>query len=164
MTQPPDRRPDPWAHTHQTDKGIESHDLAEHLHDVARLAADHAAPFGGQDWAHLAGLWHDLGKYRPRFQPYIRAASRPDAENAHIDREAGTGAALHCWSDRRSARQWSNLGDRRPENYRLWPGGACQGAGGVSGTGKFKTFVRFVIKQERQGTMPTVGKTHEQTG
>lgn len=63
MTQSPDHRPDPWAHTRQTDKGIASHDLAEHLHEVARLAGDHATPFGGRDWAHLAGLWHDLGKY-----------------------------------------------------------------------------------------------------
>ncbi len=80
MTQPSDHRPDPWAHTRQTDKGIESHGLVEHLLEVARLAAGHAAPFGGQDWAHLAGLWHDLGEYRPRFQSYIRIAFGIDAE------------------------------------------------------------------------------------
>ncbi|MES1992915.1 MAG: CRISPR-associated endonuclease Cas3'' [Pseudomonadota bacterium] len=89
MTQPPDHRPNPWAHTRQTDKGIESHGLVEHLHEVARLAAGHAAPFSGQDWAHLAGLWHDLGKYRPGFQRYLRAASAADAENVHIEGKPG---------------------------------------------------------------------------
>jgi CRISPR-associated endonuclease/helicase Cas3 len=102
MTQHPDHRPDPWAHTRQTVKGIASHDLAEHLHEVARLAGDHATPFGGQDWAHLAGLWHDLGKYRPGFQRYLRAASSAEAENAHIEGGAGrvshstAGALLAC--------------------------------------------------------------------
>ena len=102
MTPPPDHRPDPWAHTRQTDKGLENHDLIEHLQEVARLAAGHAAPFGGQAWAHLAGLWHDLGKYRPGFQRYLRAASAADAENAHIEGGAGrvshstAGALLAC--------------------------------------------------------------------
>nr|MBS0019255.1 CRISPR-associated helicase Cas3' [Gammaproteobacteria bacterium] len=79
----------------------EPHDLAEHLREVARLAVDFAARFGGSDWAHLAGLWHDLGKYRPRFQRYIRLASGFEA-NAHIRGEAGkaphstAGALLAC--------------------------------------------------------------------
>ena len=93
MTQHSDHRPNPWAHTRQTDKGIESHSLVEHLHEVARLAGDHATPFGGRDWARVAGLWHDLGKYRPGFQRYLRAASAADAENAHI--EGGTGRVSH---------------------------------------------------------------------
>jgi CRISPR-associated endonuclease/helicase Cas3 len=36
-------------------------------------------------WAHAAGLWHDLGKYRPGFQKYVRQA---DGENAHIEGRA----------------------------------------------------------------------------
>ncbi|MGC1954391.1 MAG: CRISPR-associated endonuclease Cas3'', partial [Gammaproteobacteria bacterium] len=62
--------------------------MSEHLREVARLASDFAARFGGSDWAHLAGLWHDLGKYRPRFQRYIRLASGFEAD-AHIEGEAG---------------------------------------------------------------------------
>lgn len=55
------------------------HALAEHLHTVADLAA-RFAPSGAQPWAHLAGLWHDLGKFRPGFQRYIRRD-----EDAHIE-------------------------------------------------------------------------------
>ena len=81
------------AHTAIGESDLRLHSLIEHLHEVARLAAGHAAPFGGQDWARLAGLWHDLGKYRPGFQRYLRAASAADAENAHI--EGGTGRVSH---------------------------------------------------------------------
>ncbi len=66
------------------------------------LAACHARTFGAEDWAHLAGLWHDLGKYRPRFQHYIRQASGFEAD-AHIKGEAHgkaphstAGAMLAC--------------------------------------------------------------------
>lgn len=77
------------------------HDLVEHLLAVAGLAAQNARRFKGADWAHLAGLWHDLGKYRPRFQRYIRQASGFEAD-AHIKGEAGkaphstAGAMLAC--------------------------------------------------------------------
>ena len=90
------------AHIHGDCFGIREHLLDEHLRDVARRAADHAEAFGGQDWAYLAGLWHDLGKYRPGFQRYLRAASGTEAENAHIEGGAGrvshstAGALLAC--------------------------------------------------------------------
>ncbi len=42
--------------------------LEEHLKNVANLAAEFAEPFGGEEWAYLVGLWHDLGKYSPDFQ------------------------------------------------------------------------------------------------
>jgi len=90
------------AHTTNGPGGIRLHSLGEHLLEVARLAGDHATPFGGRDWARLAGLWHDLGKYRPRFQSYIRAASGADAETAHIEGKPGraphstAGALLAC--------------------------------------------------------------------
>ncbi len=46
--------------------------LEEHLENVARLARSFAEPFGAGDWAHLAGLWHDLGKFSEAFQRYLR--------------------------------------------------------------------------------------------
>lgn len=64
-----------------------AHDLADHLHSVGDLAENFAKAFGA-DWARLAGQWHDLGKYRPRFQNYIRQASGFEAD-AHITGEAG---------------------------------------------------------------------------
>ncbi len=62
------------------------HDLAEHLYAVANRARTHAAAFEGGDWACLAGLWHDLGKYRPAFQACIRAA---DGADAHLESRPG---------------------------------------------------------------------------
>ncbi len=60
----------------------EKHLLEEHLCEVAKLAGGFAGSFGGSEWASLAGLWHDLGKYQPVFQNYIRGASGYDA---HIE-------------------------------------------------------------------------------
>ena len=45
-----------------------NHPLADHLRAVASLAANFSTGFGAEDWARLAGQWHDLGKYRPEFQ------------------------------------------------------------------------------------------------
>ena len=73
-----------WAHVRVAPAG-ERHLLQDHLTEVARLAAGHATGFGGQEWARLAGLWHDLGKYRSGFQRYLRAASGAEAESAHIE-------------------------------------------------------------------------------
>jgi CRISPR-associated endonuclease/helicase Cas3 len=76
----------PIAHAAQQADGAwrEPHDLAHHLAGVSAMAACFARPFGA-DWARLAGLWHDLGKYRPGFQRYIRDSSGYERENAHIE-------------------------------------------------------------------------------
>jgi CRISPR-associated endonuclease/helicase Cas3 len=77
------------------------HDLEAHLQAVAELAATAARNFNASDWAHLAGLWHDLGKYRPRFQNYIRQVSGFEAD-AHIEDKPGrsphstAGALMAC--------------------------------------------------------------------
>ncbi len=92
----------PIAHAAQNADGgwRDPHELADHLLSVAELASKFAAGFGA-DWARLAGQWHDLGKYRPRFQRYIRKASGFQAD-AHISGEAGkaphstAGAVLAC--------------------------------------------------------------------
>lgn len=79
----------PLAHTRQhDDERWELHDLADHLHATAQLAAGFARIFGSEDWARLAGLWHDLGKYRPAFQHYLKTASGYDPE-AHIENRPG---------------------------------------------------------------------------
>lgn len=84
----------PLAHVRQDHSGQwHEHALEDHSRSVAALARSHAASFGGGEWAYLAGLWHDLGKYRGRFQKYIRSASGYES-NAHIKGES-TGKAPH---------------------------------------------------------------------
>lgn len=84
-----DSRQQPIAHAAKDANGnwLEPHRLADHLTAVADLAARFAETFGA-DSARLAGQWHDLGKYRPRFQRYIRQVSGFEAD-AHIKGEAG---------------------------------------------------------------------------
>lgn len=60
------------------------HPLTEHLRAVAAGAAESASGYGSH-WAALAGLWHDLGKFRPGFQRYVRESS-----DAHIEGKAST--------------------------------------------------------------------------
>lgn len=62
------------------------HELLHHLKSVAALAGGFAASLSGDSWASLAGLWHDLGKYQPAFQDYIRSASGMEA---HIETAPG---------------------------------------------------------------------------
>lgn len=78
------------AHVKQNTAGawwIE-HSLEEHLREVGKLASGMAKGFNAEDWAKVAGLWHDLGKYRPAFQGYIKKASGYDPE-AHIEQGQG---------------------------------------------------------------------------
>ncbi len=73
------------------------HGLEDHLLGVAELARRNAAAFGAADWGYVAGLWHDLGKYRPGFQKYIRSKSGYDAhiENAPGRVDHSTAGAVH---------------------------------------------------------------------
>ena len=72
------------------------HLLAAHLQSVAQMAADFSAVFepaaATRRWAYLAGLWHDLGKYRPGFQRYVAQA---DNLNAHIEGKVGGREKTH---------------------------------------------------------------------
>ena len=81
------------AHVRQDKAGIwHEHLLDEHLYGVAVMAADFAVTFESSDWANVAGIWHDLGKYSDEFQHYIKKvsgyANRYDAE-AHIEGKVG---------------------------------------------------------------------------
>ncbi|MCP4768366.1 MAG: CRISPR-associated endonuclease Cas3'', partial [Gammaproteobacteria bacterium] len=75
------------------------HDLCEHLIGTSELAARFAENFG-EDFARTSGLWHDLGKFRDRFQDYIRLQSGYERENAHIENGQraphSTAGAIHA--------------------------------------------------------------------
>lgn len=78
---------DPVAHLRKDEKDDDQwsyHYLAEHLHEVAKLTEKFASDFDAEEWGRLAGLWHDLGKYRRPFQQKIRHASGYDPD-AHIE-------------------------------------------------------------------------------
>lgn len=79
----------PLAHVRQDSRGQwHLHGLEEHLRAVGEIAAGFAEEFGASEWARLAGLWHDLGKYSSAFQGYIRRKSGYDPE-AHLECSAG---------------------------------------------------------------------------
>jgi len=62
--------------------------LEDHLKCTAELAAKFAKPFGAEDWAYLAGLWHDLGKYSEAFQRRLNGSTE------HVDHS--TAGAQHA--------------------------------------------------------------------
>jgi CRISPR-associated endonuclease/helicase Cas3 len=52
--------------------------MREHLLAVAQMAGSFARGFGAAELAYWAGLFHDLGKYSPEFQQYLRACHRAE--------------------------------------------------------------------------------------
>lgn len=73
------------AVAHSSPEGGPFHDLREHLVEVARGAGRHVGSRPGHELAKLAGLWHDLGKYRDGFQRYIRMAAVLAASETHLE-------------------------------------------------------------------------------
>jgi CRISPR-associated endonuclease/helicase Cas3 len=65
-----------FAHSPANGDWSRGHLLVDHLHAVADLGRSAGEAFGCGDWAYFAGLWHDLGKYRPTFQRYIRSGDQ----------------------------------------------------------------------------------------
>jgi CRISPR-associated endonuclease/helicase Cas3 len=96
MTNAPTSPPaDPLAHLTQEGR---PHLLIDHLTAVGEGAARFAGVFGAADHARVAGLWHDLGKYRPAFQSMIRAANGFEAhlEDAPGRVDHSTAGAIHA--------------------------------------------------------------------
>lgn len=88
------------AHVKQIGDNWIEHSLEDHLRDVAKLTSQFASKFSSPEWGRLAGLWHDLGKFRPRFQSYIRDRSGYERENAHVEANDrphhSTAGAIHA--------------------------------------------------------------------
>lgn len=60
-----------FAHSTQRSDRSDWQTLAQHLQNVAALAADSATIFGASELGRVAGLLHDLGKYSDEFQRRI---------------------------------------------------------------------------------------------
>lgn len=65
-------KPKFYAHTLEGRPITDWEPLEKHLAEVSHYAKDFASEFNAQEWAALAGLWHDLGKYSEAFQRYLR--------------------------------------------------------------------------------------------
>jgi CRISPR-associated endonuclease/helicase Cas3 len=79
-----------YAHSLEGRPVEEWQPLEEHLENVAKLAAQFAKPFGGDEWARLAGLWHDLGKYSNEFRKKLF-----DANGIECHLETKPGKVIH---------------------------------------------------------------------
>ena len=61
-----------YAHTSDSDDANTWQPLTTHLENVGELAAQYAAPFGGDSLARVAGCFHDIGKACREFQLRLR--------------------------------------------------------------------------------------------
>ncbi len=77
------------AHS-QNQLGV-SQPLAEHLHNVAGLAAQFASFYGAEKLGYYLGLWHDLGKYHADVQKYL---NNPASKRGPGHKTAGAVFAL----------------------------------------------------------------------
>ena len=77
-------------HAHSANESGQFHPLHEHLTEVAKLAREFAEPFGGGEAAFYAGLWHDIGKFAPEFQEYLKGRRRKGPDHK------GAGTKLAC--------------------------------------------------------------------
>jgi len=75
-----------------------------HLNKVAYLCNKFAAemfPAGSEDrklaaeWGRLAGLWHDLGKFAPEWQEYLKKKSDPHCDDTTGKEDHSTAGAKH---------------------------------------------------------------------
>ena len=64
--------------------------LPDHLENTALLAAERAAPLGLRASAHMAGLFHDFGKYDPAFDRVLKG------ENVRVDHSTAGAALLYA--------------------------------------------------------------------
>jgi CRISPR-associated endonuclease/helicase Cas3 len=73
-------KPEFAAHTPQSQPGL-WHGLKDHLETVAAETEIKAEKLKGGRLGYYAGLWHDLGKYNPKFQDFL--------QKAHVAKLAG---------------------------------------------------------------------------
>lgn len=81
------------AYAHSANKAGERHLLTDHLSAVASLAAGFSRRLGAEKLGYYLGLWHDLGKFHPRFQEYLLSCEAGDTTRRGPDHK-GAGAVL----------------------------------------------------------------------
>lgn len=82
-----------YAHSKEGSPPQEWQLLEDHLKQTAEIARDFASVFGSGDWAYLAGMWHDLGKYAPDFQKMlVEAYAAPQKRRVNHS----TAGAIHA--------------------------------------------------------------------
>jgi CRISPR-associated endonuclease/helicase Cas3 len=69
------------AHTPSDNCPGQWHDLKEHLIEVANKSGEFATKLKAKGLGYISGLWHDLGKYNPKFQEYL--------EKCHVAKLSG---------------------------------------------------------------------------
>lgn len=85
-----------YAHSAPGKPLTEWHLLENHLRVTAERAAEFARPWNAEEWARIAGLWHDLGKHSNDFQLRIGAGD-PDAHVESAGRpDHSTAGAIHA--------------------------------------------------------------------
>jgi len=99
---------DYWAHSKEGQPVEKWQPLDEHLRGVAIRATDFAKPFGGEQWAYIAGLWHDLGKYSNEFQKKLF-----DANGIESHLETKPGRVIHSEAGGHWVQQIMNNGMAR---------------------------------------------------
>ncbi len=105
-----------YAHSKENEPPENWQLLETHLRNTAQRAAEFARPFHGDEWAHLAGLWHDLGKYNPAFQKKLYDAHGIEAHiettpGRVIHSEAGAHlATLNGWTGTDRLLAWLIMG------------------------------------------------------
>ena len=85
-----------YAHSIEGKPVQEWHRLEEHLKGTAKLAESFATEFGCGEWAYLAGLWHDLGKYSEDFQKMLFASVDAHIETKHGKPDHSTAGAIYA--------------------------------------------------------------------
>lgn len=71
------------------------HDLVSHLKQTASLAKQNADKFGAGELARLAGLWHDVGKFNPAFQKYLKDCHEADLTGKQAPRGGSVPHAVY---------------------------------------------------------------------